>query len=78
MDINKLPQHKYNLKDMSRYADLIISKSDEEFSKEELEFVLDMEKATAEYFVKAYNYTEKEAQEYALNNRQTIRDTNKA
>ena len=77
VDINKLPRHKYNHKDMSRYADLIISKSDEEFSKEELEFVLDMEKATADFFVKAYDYTEEEAQKYVLNNRQRIREINR-
>ena len=77
VDINKLPRHKYNHKDMSRYAKLVTEKSDDELTNEELDFVLDMEKATADFFVKAYDYTEEEAQKYVLNNRQKIREINR-
>jgi len=77
VDVSKHPKHKYSIKDMSRYAKLVTEKSDDELTNEELDFVLDMEKETADFFVKAYDYTEEEAQKYVINNRQKIREINR-
>lgn len=66
-------RHKYSIREQGRYTDLMVKK-DEEWTEEEKSFVLDMEKATIEYWLLAYDYPKEVVEEYVKNMRKNIRE----
>ncbi len=78
IEFNKIPKegikHKYSIRDQGKYTDLM-EKKDEEWTEEEKAFVLDMEKATYEYMMEAYDYPEEVVKGYVKTMRKQTRET---
>lgn len=65
-DIGRLPKFKYDITADIKYARLI-QKKDEDLSGEEKAFMREFEEEIVRFWMKAYDYTEKQAHEHVKN-----------
>lgn len=71
LDDAKLPKHKYSIREMGKYYDLL-AKPFDEMTKKELEFIEDMEKETIRYWQEYKQWDYDKAKKYVMDNRARI------